>query len=236
MTIDIERVATYPTSADDWVKTVLIGGLLTLGSILIVPIFLLYGYHLRVLRGGMDETTTPPSFGDWATLLREGVVTVAIVFIYQLIPLLVFTVTVGGSITALILGTDAGTAAGAAGLFAGVVLSALLALAFGYVTLIGVANYAHVGRFGAAFDLDVIREVAVDGTYAVPWLYGVGALIVGNVVAGVLNIVPFLGGIVGVFVFFYAQVVAAWLWGKGFGDATGMGGDQPADAAAEAAA
>jgi hypothetical protein len=235
MSIDLEWIATYPTNSDDWIRTVLIGGLLTLASVLVVPAFPLYGYLLRVLRGGMTEAAEPPVFDDWGTLFREGIVAFAIVIVYQLIPLLVMAVTVGGSLAAIATGSDAGATAGVAGLLGGLALSALLALVFGYVTLIGVANYAHTGRAGAAFDLDVIRAVAVDGAYAVPWLYGVVALIAANVVAGVLNVVPILGAIVGVFVFFYAQMIAAWLWGKGFGDATGAGGDRPSESGAEAA-
>ena len=168
MAIDIERVVTYPTNSDDWIKTILIGGALTLFSFLIVPAFLVYGYVLRVLRAGIDDAEEPPVFDDWGTLLKEGVVAFVIVLIYQLIPLIVMAVTVGGSIAAMATGTEAGAGVGLVGLFGGLALSTLLALVFGYVTLIGLANYAHEGAFGAAFDVDVIRTVAVDGAYAIP--------------------------------------------------------------------
>ncbi|MFB6255116.1 MAG: DUF4013 domain-containing protein [Haloplanus sp.] len=105
----------------------------------------------------------------------------------------------------------------------------VLALVFGYVALIGLANYAHTGTFGSAFDIDVIRSVATNGAYAIPWLYGVGILIAAAVVAGLLNVVPVLGAIVGVFVTFYGQVAAAWVWGRGFGDAMGPGGNADAN-------
>jgi hypothetical protein len=229
MAMDIERIVTYPTNSDEWIKTVLIGGVLTFLSILIVPAFLVYGYVLRVLRAGIDGTEEPPVFEEWGTLLKEGVVAFVVVIVYQLIPLLVFTVTVGGSFAAIATGSEVGAGAGIAGLLGGLALSTLLALAFGYITLIGLANYAHVGTFGSAFDVDVIRSVATDGAYAVPWLYGVGVLIAATAVAGLLNVVPVLGAIVGVFVTFYGQVAAAWVWGRGFGDATGLGGDPDAD-------
>ncbi|MFB6103403.1 MAG: DUF4013 domain-containing protein [Haloplanus sp.] len=230
MAIDLEWVVTYPTNSEDWIKTILIGGVLTLLSILIVPAFLVYGYVLRVLRAGMNGAEEPPVFDDWETLLREGVVAFVVVIIYQLIPLLVMFLTVGGSMAAIGTGSEAGAGVGIIGLFGGLALSGLLALLFGYVTLIGLANYAHVGEFGAAFDLDVIRSVAVDGAYAIPWLYGVGILIAATVVASVLGIVPILGAIAGVFVTFYGQVAASWVWGKGFADAMGIGGEAPTDA------
>ena len=223
MAIDLERVVTYPTNSDDWIKTVLIGGVLTLLSVLIVPAFFVYGYVVRALRAGIDDAEEPPVFDDWGTLLKEGVIAFVIVVVYQLIPLLVFAVTVGGSLAAIGSGSDVGAGAGIAGLLGGLALFTVLALVFGYVTLIGLANYAHVGTFGSAFDIDVIRSVATDGAYAIPWLYGVGILIAAAVVAGLLNIVPVLGAIVGVFVTFYGQVAAAWVWGRGFGDATSLG-------------
>jgi hypothetical protein len=229
MAIDLERVVTYPTNSDDWIKTVLIGGVLTLLSVLIVPAFFVYGYVVRALRAGIDDAEEPPVFDDWGTLLKEGVIAFVIVVVYQLIPLLVFAVTVGGSLAAIASGSDVGAGAGIAGLLGGLALFTVLALVFGYVTLVGLANYAHVGTFGSAFDIDVIRSVATDGAYAIPWLYGVGILIAAAVVAGLLNVVPVLGAIVGVFVTFYGQVAAAWVWGRGFGDATGLGGDADAD-------
>jgi len=222
MAIDLERVVTYPTNSDDWIKTILIGGALTLFAFLLVPAFLVYGYVLRVLRAGIEGREEPPVFDDWGALLKEGVVAFVIVLVYQLIPLLVMTVTVGGSVAAIATGSEAGAGVGIVGLLGGLALSTLLALVFGYVALIGLANYAHVGTFGSAFDLDVIRPVATDGAYAIPWLYGVGVLIAAAVVAGVLGVVPIVGAIAGVFVTFYGQVAAAWVWGTGFGDATGL--------------
>jgi len=168
MAIDLGWVIRYPTNSDNWIKTVLIGGVLTLLSIFIVPAFFVYGYTLRVLRAGMADEADPPVFDDWGTLLKEGVVAFVIVIIYQLIPLLVMAVTVGGSMAAILSGSEAGAGVGLVGLFGGLALSTLLALVFGYVTLIGLANYAHEGAFGAAFDVDVIRTVAVDGAYAIP--------------------------------------------------------------------
>jgi len=94
----------------------------------------------------------------------------------------------------------------------------LLALSFGYVPLVGLTNYAHTGRAAAAFD--PIRAAAPDGDYAVRRLYGVVALLVSGVVAGLLGAVPLLGVVAGAFVGFYGRLVAAWLRRRGFGAAT----------------
>lgn len=224
MALDIEATAKYPLASDDWLKTVGIGGLLTLFSFLFVPILLVYGYFVRVLRAGMRDNPEPPVFDEWGALLREGVVAFVVIVVYQLIPLVVFAVTVGGSVAAMATGSRAGAGLGLAGLFGGFVLSSLLALVFGYFGLVGLANFASEGTLGAAFDVGVIKDVALSQAYAVPWLYGVGFVFVGGVVTSVLNVVPILGAIVGVFVLFYAQMCAFKLWGMGYAAATDTDG------------
>jgi hypothetical protein len=224
MALDIEATAKYPLASDDWPKTVGIGGVLILFSFLLVPLVLVYGYLVRVLRAGMRDSPEPPVFDRWGDLLREGAVAFVVVFVYQLIPLVVFAVTVGGSVAALATGSRAGTGLGLVGLFGGVAVSGLLALVFGYVGLVGLANFAHEGRLGSAFDVAVVKDVALSREYAIPWLYGVGFVLVAGVVTSVLNVVPILGAILGVFVVFYAQICAFKLWGMGFAAATGAGG------------
>lgn len=222
MDIDLEAAAKYPMQSEDWLVTVGIGGILMLLSIFVVPIFLLYGYFVRVLRAGMRAEREPPSFGDWGALLSEGFWAFVVVFVYQLIPLLVFAVTVGGSIVAIASGSRAAAGAGVAGMLGGVALSTLLALVFGYVGLIGVTNYANGGSLGDGFDFDVIKRVATSRDYAVPWVVGVVAMFVAAGIASVLGIVPIIGAIIGVFVTFYGYVVAGKIWGEGYAAAMGI--------------
>ncbi|MDX1748552.1 MAG: DUF4013 domain-containing protein, partial [Halobacteriales archaeon] len=91
---------------------------------------------------------------------------------------------------------------------------------FGYVGFAGVANYAKEGSFAAGFDFGVISDVVTSRSYLMAWVYVIGLYIVAAVVVGVLNIVPILGGLVGAFVIFYAVIIAGWLWGNGFAEAT----------------
>jgi hypothetical protein len=214
MALDIESLLTYPMESDDWVVTILIGTVLTLVSFLLIPIFLLYGYLVRVLRAGMTDAPEPPVFDDWGSLFVEGLVATVIIFVYQLIPIVVFAVTVGGSVVAMATGTRTGAGLGVAGFFGGFLVSSVLALVFGYVGLIGVANYAREGDFGAGFDVGVVTDVATSGEYAVPWAVGVLILLVAGVVGGI----PILGQAV----VFYALIVAMKLVGQGFAAARGV--------------
>lgn len=220
MAVDIESLARYPMESDDWIITVLIGGVAMLFSFLIVPAFLVSGYLVRAIRAGMDHAEEPPVFDEWENLLKEGVVAGIIGFIYQLVPLIVFVVFVGGSFLAFFTGTDAGAGLGILGFIGGFFVSWILSLLFAYVGFAGIANYAREGTFGAGFDSDVITDVITSREYLIAWGYVILLNIAVGIIGGVLNIVPILGGIVALFIGFYALIIAGWLWGEGFTAAT----------------
>lgn len=212
----IEGAFTYPTERDDWVKTLLIGGVLTFLGVLLIPLFLVYGYFVRAVRDSIDGEAEPPAFGDWGAMLVEGLQAWIIGLVYLLVPLVVAAVTMGGAIAAMATGSRAGAGAGFVGFFGGLALTFVLALVFGYVAVVAVVNFAHEGRFGAGFDVGQLREVGLDPDYAVAWLVSV----VGFVVAGVVAGIPIVGWILGPFAAFYATVVAARLLAGGYLDAT----------------
>lgn len=216
MDIDFESALTYPMESENWIVTVLVGGLLTLFSFLLVPIFLVYGYVLRVFRSGIAEDAEPPVFDDWGELLVQGLVAFVVILVYMLVPLVVFGVSVGGAVLGFVTGSDAGVGLGIVAILVGGLVSTVLAIVFGYFAVVGLANYAHEGRAGAAFDLGTIRAVAFDRDYAVAFLVGVAFLFGAALLTGVLSTIPFVGAVVGVFVTFYAQVAAAYVWGQGY--------------------
>lgn len=226
MEVDIEELATYPTESDDWLLTVLVGGVALLLAFIIIPIFAVMGYLVRAIRAGMADAEEPPIFDDWGDLLTEGLVATIIVAVYQIIPFVVFMVFVGGSVLAILTGTDAGAGVGIVGLMGGLFVAWILSLVFGYLGLAGVANYAREGSFGAGFDVDVIKDVATSRAYLVAWAWVIGINIVVAIITSLLNIIPFLGALIGVFVSFYALIIAGWLWGQGFAEATGESADQ----------
>lgn len=219
-----QEAITYPTESDDWIKTVLIGGLLVLFGVLLVPMFFVYGYLVEVLRGRFDDETVPPEFDDWGDLLLDGFQAWAVGVIYLLIPLIVGGILVGGSVTAIATGGRTGSAVGLAGLLGGVGLTGVLSLVFGYVAVAGIINFAHEGDFGAAFDIGRLRTVCLHSDYAIAWLASIAVFFAASVASGVLNVVPVIGAILSAPLVFYASVSAAYLWADGFQaaiDATG---------------
>lgn len=218
--VDIEAALTYPMESEDWLKTVAIGGVMLIFSFLIVPMFVAYGYVARAIRANLDGEPEPPTFGDWGTLIVDGVKVWVVGFLYMLIPLIVMVLTVGTFFVAVLTGSEAGAAAGFGTLILGMLLTFVLVLVFGYFAVVAIVNMVSEDEFGAAFDVDVLRDVGLDGEFAIPWLIAVGVFLGVGVVTGFLNIIPFLGSLIGAFLYFYAFIVASRLWAEGFQAAT----------------
>lgn len=206
--------------SEDWLKTVAIGGVMLIFSVLIVPMFVAYGYVARAIRANLDGEPEPPTFGDWGTLIVDGVKVWVVGFLYMLIPLIVMVLTVGTFFVAVLTGSEAGAAAGFGTLILGMLLTFVLVLVFGYFAVVAIVNMVSEDEFGAAFDVDVLRDVGLDGEFAIPWLIAVGVFLGVGVVTGFLNIIPFLGSLIGAFLYFYAFIVASRLWAEGFQAAT----------------
>jgi hypothetical protein len=216
----IDDALTYPMEDDDWTVTVLIGGVLSLLSFLVVPGILVYGYLVQAVRERAEGATQPPAFEDWGELFVDGVKAWIIGIVYMLVPLVVFGVTVGGSLFAMATGTRAGAGAGLAGLFGGLAISFVLSLVFGYVATAAVIHFACTGEFGAGFDFGTLRKLVMSPEYATPWLVSIALFIAANVVVNLLNVIPFIGSLIAVvlspFATFYVLVVATDLWAGGY--------------------
>ena len=210
--MDFNQIVRYPMESDEWLKTILIGGVLIFFGFLLIPLFLVYGYIIRTIRGVLADDPSPPEFDEWGELFVDGVSAWVVSVVYLLVPLIVAGITIGGSIAAVATGSEIGAAAGAGGLLVGLTISTILSLAFGYLAVVAIVNFAREGQFGAAFDLDVIKTVALDRDYAIAWLVSVGVFLI----AGVVSSIPFVGWIITPFVSFYAAIVAADLWAGGF--------------------
>lgn len=205
----INDIATYPMKRDNWLTTVLVGGILVFLSFLVIPIILVYGYVIQVIRDTQQGRPEPPAFGDWGTLLVDGVKAWVIGIVYMLVPAIVATITVGGALTSLALEGNLGATLGA--LLFGFLISAVLGIVFGYVAVAAIVNFAREDRLGAGFDFTVLKQVALHRDYAVAWL---AALLV-FVVAGIVTALPLVGWIVGPFASFYAITIAGNLWSSG---------------------
>lgn len=214
----ISEAIGYLRKSDDAVTTVILGGIMTLFAFLIVPLFAVMGYAVRVLDRTARGDDEPPAFDDWGELIIDGAKAGIIAFVYTLVPtgvLLAFLVS-GGLLGAS--GSDVLSAIGGIGILVGFVVWLALSLAVAYAVPAALANFAETRRLGAGFDWATMRRALVDRTYATGWLTAFAIIVVGGVVSSLLNVVPVLGFIASAFVGFYVAVAAYYVIGHTWGE------------------
>lgn len=242
MPFDIERDVGFPLQDDERVEKLLIGTLLTLFSGFLVPLLPLYGYLMNVARAGMTGTAELPAFDEWESLFVDGIKAFVILLVSQLPPLLLAILSFGG-LFALGSESDSIVALGVLVFVVGLLVAAVAWILSSYLGVVAVLTFAHERELGAAFDVETIRDVALDTDFAISWLYGVGLAIGLNVLVGVvlffvqlIALVPIIGWIIAIgslfligplsaAVSFYAQVVTFRVWGRGYADSRGLGAD-----------
>ena len=230
----ISKSLTYLRNDEEgWVRTVLIGGILSLLGVLIVPTILVAGYLVRVVRATMRGDDQPPVFDEWGDMAVDGLKAAVIAFVYGLVPMIVAGVLVGGSIFALVLGQGSNGASvlGSLGVLVGVLASFVLGLLAAYVIPAAVANFAETDQLGKAFSVSDLRPVLTSGKYFTAWISAFAVIFVAALISGVLSGVPILGWIAGAFIGFYAAVAAYYIIGHAWGDLRDVEmrgtGDQP---------
>lgn len=215
----ITESLTYLRESDDRVKTLLIGGVLGLLGVLLVPVFVTYGYLMRVLRARMDGRDDVPVFDDWGEMTVDGLKAFAISFVYGVVPAVLAGVFIVAGALGIAGSGDSGIAAGLGGMTVlfGAVLAVVLGLVALYVTPAALANYGETGRMGSAFAFGELRSVLGTGKYMTAWAYAAVVGVAASVVIGVLG-ATVVGGVAAPFVWFYASVAAAYIFGTTWGE------------------
>ncbi|WP_284014037.1 DUF4013 domain-containing protein [Halobaculum litoreum] len=222
----LEDALRYPLNNDDRLATLVIGGLLLAFSFLIVPVFVLQGYLVRVLRSAAEGEEAAPSFTDWGALIVDGLKLIVVGLVYGFaiaVPFVVATFVVGiGGAT----GSEAGLAAfGIVGVLLFLVAT-VVAILVTYLLPAALTNFALEGRIGAAFDVSAITEATLSSKYLIGVLLGVVLNAVIGTVAG-----PLVFLLVGIPLLFYGQVVSYYCFARGFAEATGRSGRGGVDTA-----
>ncbi|MBB6646286.1 DUF4013 domain-containing protein [Halobellus ruber] len=212
----------YPLDGESWVRTILIGGLLTVLSVLVLPWFFLQGYYVRVLRGVTNGDPDLPQFDDWVELLIDGVklfvLNVFVVIVLLAVQIAVAVLLGAGSLLAGDpSGVDPGAASGRLGLL-GIVVFAVAVLLLSYVVPAMFANFAREDSLVAAFDLSTVLSGALTREYLIAWVLVIAVSLVLGTIASVLTLL-----LVGIFGLFYVQIATYYLFGRGF--AAGLDAD-----------
>lgn len=222
----LEEALRYPTSGDDALERLLIGGVLMIFSVFVIPVFLVYGYLVRTLAAVAAGDEEPPSFEDWEELLVDGLKAFAIALVYGIVPVLLVLAVFVPVTAGLAVGGD-----GSRGVFAGAgILAALfliaIALVVAYVVMAALATFAVEGRVGAAFDFRAVGEFATSGPYLVAIVLAIviqialGVAITAAVILtfglALLVLIP-----LGAFINFWVYLVGVHLFGAAYREAMG---------------
>ena len=222
----LEEAFRYPTTGEDALERLLIGGVLSILSVLVLPAFLVYGYLVRCVAAVAAGEEVPPAFDDWEGLFVDGLKAFVIGVAYALVPfvlsLLVFVP----------FGVGAGTSGnGASGVLAGIGVLAFLVLAavtlvVVYVFMAAITTFAVEGRLGAAFDVGAVGRLATSEPYVVAIVLAIVVQVVVGLV--VTAAIVFTLGLalrllfpLGAFVQFWTYLVTVYLFGAAYRDAIG---------------
>ena len=183
-------------------KRVVVLGVLSLFSILIIPFFILFGYALRVMRKSIEGTTEPPAFDDLGAMIVDGLKYLVVSIVYFLIPMILMGVGIMSAIAlipsdAMMCGSASTIASlTGSGLF---LLGFLLMLVISVIETIGVANMAHTGKLGAAFRFGEILQIIGSigwGKYIVWYILLTIAVLLFLAVGLLVGIIPIVGFLV----------------------------------------
>lgn len=209
-----EKSISYPWNDGDGVKTIIIGGVLTLLGFLVIPLVLVSGYSLRVIRAVVDGDSELPAWDDLGGLFVDGFRALVVTVAYFAVPAVLLFVAVAAFFVPLSSPPRVATL-----VFAALALVALpLVLVAWYVLPAALVRVAVTRRVGPAFAVRRLWPVLSSGTYVTAWLLGLGILVAAGALTGVLGATG-IGAVLGGFVTFYASLSATYLYARGVADA-----------------
>jgi hypothetical protein len=207
--MDIGRSFTYMFEDQDWIKKILIGGVV--GFIPIVN-FAATGYFIEALRNTAEGRELPlPKWDDFGDKFVKGLMAGIAGFIYALPIILVMGIVYG--LTAVIAGSSDSDAAKTVASICPLIGNCLLPVYMILVMLIlsaAMIQYALTGQFGAFFRFgDIMAFIKVNvGGYIIALLVSMVAGLIAGMVGGIAC------GIGIFFTMMWAMLVAANLLGN----------------------
>lgn len=204
--MEIMKSIGFPTNDNDWVKKVLIGGIL-----LIIPIihFVCTGYYLKAIKGGIEGRNNMPEWKEWGDLFIKGIMLLIIAFVYYIIPVMMISIIMfipGLFESMMIFNTFF--------MLAGSLISFIILILASLMFPMSLAMFANEGSFGDAFKINEIisRINSVFLDYLI-------AIIVVNILFLLVLMVAWIP-ILGWVAIFYVMAVAGNIYGEVFANST----------------
>jgi hypothetical protein len=208
--MDIGRSFTYMFEDQDWLKKILIGGVVNL-----IPIvnFASTGYFIEAIRNTAEGRELPlPEWDDFGGKFMKGLMAAIAGFIYAL-PIMLFMGIVFGltaAVAAAVADEDTAAAVVTACSGIGYCLTFVYMILFTLIFPAAVIRYALTGQFGAFFRFgDIIAFIKANiGGYIIALLVALVASLIAQIVGGIAC------GIGILFTLMWAYLVGANLFGN----------------------
>ncbi len=207
--MDIGKAFTYVFDDERWITKVLVGGLFSLLSMILIGIPFVIGYMVQTIKNVIDGQDDPlPEWSDLGEMFTQGLM-LALAFVIYAIPM--FLLIGCGIIPAAILSDAGGDAEGLAALIMTCTncIIGLYGLLLGIISPAIIVRYAVTGEFAAAFRFNEIFNLITKniGNYIVVILLSWVASFLGGLGAIVCGVGAFFTG-------FWAYLVQAHLYGQ----------------------
>jgi hypothetical protein len=224
--MDIGSAFTYMFDDQDWLKKIAIGGGITLGAIILLPILVglalflpLSGYMLETLKNVRDGRPTPlPEWANFGDLFSKGLMVFVIGLVYNLPSIIFSCASAGINIATTNPDIDPDLAATLGIVSACVSCVQIIVSLIGNALLpAGIIRYAEYGSLGSAFQFGEIFNFIKNniGDYIIVVLLGW--------VAGLIAAFGLILCLVGVlFTSFWSTLVTANLYGQLARKASGL--------------
>lgn len=189
--MDVGRSFTFTFEDQNWIVKILIGGLAVLFSFLLIPIPLITGYQLAVIRNTANGADLPlPEWDNIGKYFSDGIQVIIGGIVYYL-PVIVLSCLVFG-LTALA-ADSRGNVEGALGVVVTCLncILSILSLALGLILPAAILRFAATGRLAAMFEFGEVWNFIRNnlGNYIVAvllgWVASVVAFIVGLIPCGI---------------------------------------------------
>ena len=149
-------------------KKVLILGILTITSFLIIPGFLILGYLFRILKESSKGSDDVPEFNMWLNMFIDGLKVFFVLFVYSLIPVALIILGMGNAILPFINTPFTWSLVQSTlsfGLLSGLtIIGMLLIILISFIIAVALTNMAYQNKLSSAFRFrDIFTKIGEIG-------------------------------------------------------------------------
>ena len=142
-------------------KKIIILGILTILSLLIIPGFLFLGYFFKIIKSSMEDSSELPDFNEWITLFVDGLKVFVVLFIYSLVPSILVLLGIWAALLPMLTVPGEGSFLNAnisISLVSGIaIIGILLQILISFIIPIALSNMVNHNELKAAFKLKEIQ-------------------------------------------------------------------------------